>query len=89
MHTIIVVLGVFADILMAIAILSVIVGLVWIAYPLKNNVYADGILYKTLTPMGGRETGVIILASGVLGLVLGYSLDKVHLRYRKRFGARI
>lgn len=90
MHTIIVIFGVTVEVFLALALVSVIVGLVWIAFPLKNEIYTStGQLYWYSTPLGGRETGLIILGSGLIGLTIGFLLDKTHVRLTKKFGARI
>ncbi len=89
MHTVAVIFGIIANILMALAVLCIIVGLVWIAFPLKNRVYTGvGDMYRYSTPMGGRGTGLMIFGSGVIGLTLGFLLDKAQIRLIRKFGAR-
>jgi len=90
MHTLTAIFGVIAEIILILAVLSIIVGVVWIISPLKDKMYMGSLdIYQYYTPMGGRLTGLIILGSGVAGLILGLLLDEVHIRIAKRFGARI
>ena len=89
MHTLAVIFGIIANILMALAVLCIIVGLVWIPFPLKNKVYTGaGQTYRYSTPLGGRETGLIILIIGIIGLTTGLLLDRAQVRLIKKFGAR-
>ena len=89
MHTLAVIFGIVANILMALAVLCIIVGLVWTAFPLKNKVYTGvGQMERYSMPMGGRETGLIILGTGIIGLTMGFLLDRAQVRLIKKFGAR-
>jgi hypothetical protein len=89
MHTAVVLFGVIVDIVLVLAILSIIVGVVWIISPLKDKMYMGTVYtYRYYTPLGGRETGLFILGLGVTGLILGFLLDKEHVRLTKRFGSR-
>ena len=90
MHTIISIFGIVANIILVLAVLTVIAGLVWVISPLKDKTYfgAAGI-YEYYTPLGGRLTGVVILCSGVIGFALGMVLDRVHFRLAAKFGSRI
>ncbi len=90
MHTIISIFGIVANIILVLAVLSIIAGLVWVISPLKDKMYfgAAGI-YEYYTPLGGRLTGVMILCSGVIGFALGLVLDRVHFKLAEKFGSRI
>ena len=90
MHSAVVALGIVAYTLLALAVLSIVVGIVWTAFPLKNKIYTGiGEMYRYSTPMGGRKTGLIILGSGLAGLILGLFLDRTHTRLARKYGARI
>ena len=75
-HTMVVMFGVFANIIMILSLLSIIVGAVWAIFPLKNRVYITETLYRDTTPMGGRLTGIIMLVIGIIGMTLGFLLDE-------------
>jgi len=87
MHTVVVILGVFVSIVLVVAILSIVVGLVWAIFPLKDKLYM-GLVDIYYTPLGGRTTGLSILGFGLGSLILGLLLDKAHVRLAKGFGAR-
>ena len=89
MHTMAAVLGVFVNILLVVAILSIIVGLVWTIFPLKDRIYLTANIYRDYTPLGGRGTGLVILGCGFAGLILGFALDEAHIKLTRKFGARI
>lgn len=84
MHTLVTVFGVVVSIVLITAIISMIVGLIWVIYPLKNRLYMD----RYTTPLGGRETGAIILGAGLAGLILGLALDRVQTKMARQFGSR-
>ncbi len=84
MHTLVTVFGVVVSIILVTAIVSMIVGVIWVVYPLKNRLYMD----KYTTPLGGRETGVIILVTGLAGLIIGFALDRIQSKMAKQFGSR-
>ena len=89
MHTAVVVLGVIVNVILVLALLSIAVGLVWVASPLKDKAYMGSTyVYQYYTPLGGRGTGLVILGLGLTGLTLGFLLDKWHARLIKDFGAR-
>ncbi len=88
MHTMVVMFGVVANIILIISLLSIIVGAVWTIFPLKNRIYITETLYRDTTPMGGRITGIIMLASGIIGMILGFTLDEYQDKLMRRFGAR-
>jgi len=90
MHTMISIFGIIANIILVLAVLSIIAGLVWVISPLKDKMYfgAAGI-YEYYTPLGGRGTGVVILCSGFIGFALGLALDRVHFKLSAKFGSRI
>lgn len=88
-HTIVVIFGVIVNIVLVLALLSIIVGLVWVISPLKDKVYIGSVhIYRYSTPLGGRTTGLTILGFGFTGLILGLLLDKGYVRLTKGFGAR-
>ena len=84
MHTLVTVFGVVVSIVLITAIISMIVGLIWVIYPLKNRLYMD----RYTTPLGGRETGAVILGAGLAGLILGLALDRVQAKMARQFGSR-
>ncbi len=86
-HTAVAILGVVADIILALALMSIVVGLVWVAFPLKDIIYSMGTEY-VYTPLGGRTTGLMILSFGFVGLILGLLLDRSHAGLTRKFGAR-
>ena len=89
MHTAIVILGVVVNIVLVLALLSIVVGLVWVVSPLKDKIYMGSVyIYQYSTPLGGRTTGLSILCFGFAGLILGLLLDRGYARLRKGFGAR-
>lgn len=89
MHTVVVIFGVIVSIVLVVALLSIIVGLIWAVFPLKDKVYMGSVyIYQYYTPLGGRSTGLSILALGLGGLIVGLLLDKAHVGLAKRFGAR-
>ncbi len=85
MHTLVTIFGVVVSIILVTAIVSMIVGVIWVIYPLKNRLNMD----RYTTPLGGRETGVIILGAGLAGLILGYFLDRIQSKMARRFGSRV
>lgn len=89
MHTFAVVFGVIVNVLFALALISIIVGVVWIFFPLTNRVYITDFLYEDLRPMGGRITGLIMLIFGLISMVCGFLMDDYHSKLMKRYGARI
>jgi len=89
MHTAIVIFGVIANIILALAVVAIIVGLVWIISPLRDRIYIDvRYLYYESTPMGGRETGLVILGFGFACLASGLLMDEGHSRLIRKYGAR-
>jgi len=89
MHTVAVILGVIANIFFALAIISIVVGLVWVMFPLKDKHYLGSVeVYQYYYPLGGRMTGLCILAIGIASLALGFLLDRVHFRLISKFGSR-
>jgi hypothetical protein len=89
MHTVVVVFGVIVNIVLVLALLSIVIGLVWVISPLRDKVYMGSVyIYRYYTPLGGRTTGLSILVSGFIGLIVGFLLDKWHVRLIKGFGAR-
>jgi len=92
MHTAVVMFGVIVYIIFALALISIITGAVWIAFPLKDKVYVGSIglmeIYREYTPLGGRVTGIYISGLGIIGLALGFILDEIHTRLIRKFGAR-
>ena len=89
MHTLVVVLQVIANIILVLALISIIVGVVWTISPLKDKMYMGSLyVYKYYTPLGGRGTGLSILGIGLAGLVAGFLLDEWHSKLRKKFGGR-
>ena len=89
MHTLIVVFEVAVNIVLVLAILSIIVGVVWVIFPLKDKMYAGSVfIYQYYTPLGGRTTGLVILGSGLTGLILGFILDRECVKLAERFGSR-
>lgn len=89
-HTTVVIFGVIVNLILVLALLSVVVGLVWVISPLKDKMYIGSVyVYRYYAPLGGRITGLCILGSGLAGLILGFVLDRVHLGLAERFGARI
>lgn len=87
MHTLVVMFGVVVNIILITAVLSIVVGMVWVISPLKDKEVYMGSVF-VYTPLGGRITGLIILGSGVAGLVLGFLLDRVQFKLVQRYGAR-
>ena len=85
MHTLVTIFGVVVSIILVTAIVSMIVGVIWIIYPLKNRLDMD----RYTTPLGGRETGAIILVAGIAGLIIGFALDRIQSRLAKQYGSRI
>jgi hypothetical protein len=89
MHTVVVILGVIVNVVLVLALLSIAVGLVWVISPLKDKIYMGSVYtYQYYTPLGGRATGLVILALGLTSLILGLLLDRWHARLIKDFGAR-
>lgn len=90
MHTLAVILGVIANIFFALAIISIVVGLVWVMFPLKDKHYLGSVdVFRYYYPLGGRLTGVCILGIGIVSLILGFLIERVHFRLMSKFGARI
>ena len=89
MHTAVAILGVVVYIVFAVALLSVLVGLIWTIFPLEDKAYIGQVLIYSNTPLGGRVTGLFILGFGVISLLLGFFLDEWHDKLAKNFGARI
>ena len=90
MHTAIAILGVVVNIILVLAIISVIVGVIWIVSPLKDKMYMGSVFtYRYYTPLGGRGTGAVIVGIGIIGLVLGFLLDEEHAKLARKFGSRI
>ena len=88
MHTAVAILGVIVYIIFAIALLSVLVGLVWTIFPLEDRAYIGQMLIYSNTPLGGRITGLFILGFGLISLLLGFLLDGWQAKLAKNFGAR-
>ncbi len=89
MNTLVAILGVVVNIIFALAIISIIVGLVWIMFPLKDKHYLGSVdVYVYYNPLGGRMTGLIILCVGIISLILGIYLDRVQFRLSRKFGSR-
>ncbi|MBD3181553.1 hypothetical protein GF312_04620 [Candidatus Poribacteria bacterium] len=88
MHTLISIFGVVIIVILVLAVISIITGLVWIIFPLENKIALAPGLYKVTTPLGGRETGVIILSAGIFSLILGIALDRIHTGLIKKYGVR-
>lgn len=89
MHSLVVIFGVIVNIVLVLALLSIVVGLVWVVSPLKDKVYMGSVyIYRYCTPLGGRTTGLTILGFGFTGLILALLLDRGHVRLTKGFGAR-
>ena len=89
MHSVVTVFGVIINIVLVLALVSMMVGLVWIVSPLKDKEYMGSVyIYRYHTPLGGRATGLGILGLGVGGLILGLLLDEWQVRLARRFGAR-
>jgi hypothetical protein len=90
MHTLVTIFGVIANIIMALAVLSIIIGLVWCIYPLKDKMYMGSVdVYVYYNPMGGRITGLWILGFGIVGFAVGYSCDRISTALSRKFGSRI
>ena len=87
MHTIVAILGVIVNVVLVLALLSIVVGLVWVVFPLKDKVFVGSYVYEH-TPLGGRTTGLSILGFGLICLILGFLLDKAQVSLSKEFGAR-
>jgi hypothetical protein len=88
MHTVIAIFGVVVYIIFAIALLSTLVGLVWVIFPLEDKAYIGQMLIYQNTPMGGRTTGLCILGFGLISLLLGFLLDGWHVKLAKNYGSR-
>jgi len=89
MHTVAVILGVIVNIFFALAIISIVVGLVWVMFPLKDKHYLGSVdVYRYYYPLGGRMTGLCILCVGIISMALGLLLDRVHSRMISKFGYR-
>jgi len=90
MNTLVVILGVIVNIIFALAIIAIIVGLVWIMFPLKDKHYLGSLdVYREYYPLGGRMTGFSILGVGIFFMALGLYLDKVQFKLSRKFGSRI
>lgn len=90
MNTLVAILGVIVNIIFALAIISIIVGLVWVIFPLKDKHYFGSVdVFQYYYPLGGRMTGFIILGAGIILFTIGLFLDKIHFRLSRKFGARI
>ena len=90
MHTIVAIFGVIANIIMVLAVLTIIAGMVWVISPLKDKIYfGASSIYEYYTPLGGRGTGLVILCSGLIGFALGLVLDRVHFKLAAKFGSRV
>jgi len=90
MNTLVVILGVIVNFIFALAIISIVIGLVWVIFPLKDKHYMGSVeVYKYYYPLGGHLTGLAILGLGVVCLILGLFLDRIHFRLSRKFGSRI
>lgn len=89
MHTIYVILGVIANIIFIFSIIAIVAGLVWTISPPKDKHYLGSLdFYVYYYPFGGRLTGLYIIGSGVVGLVLGFFIDKEQSKLMVKFGSR-
>lgn len=88
MHTLVVIYGVIVTILLVLALITMIAGIVWAIFPLKEKI-SIGDIYWYIEPMGGRQTGFIMFALGIAGFALGLLLDKEHDKLSRKYGARI
>jgi hypothetical protein len=89
MNTLVVILGVIVNIIFALAIIAIVVGLVWAIFPLKDKHYLGSLeVYQEYYPLGGHLTGLSILGIGILFMVLGFYLDRLHSNLSRKFGAR-
>ncbi len=89
MHTMFVILGVIANIILVLAIIAMVAGMIWTMFPPKDKHYLGSVdVYVYYYPLGGRLTGLSILGVGIISLILGLLLDKEHCRLMARFGAR-
>lgn len=89
MHTIYVILGVIANIIFVLSIIAIVAGLVWTMSPPKDKHYLGSLdFYVYYYPFGGRLTGLYILGSGIVGLVLGFFIDKEQSKLMAKFGSR-
>ncbi|MDQ1316877.1 MAG: hypothetical protein QG588_526 [Candidatus Poribacteria bacterium] len=90
MNTLVAILGVIVNIIFALAIIAIIVGLVWVIFPLKDKHYFGSVdVFQYYYPLGGRMTGLSILGVGIFFMILGLYLDKVHFKLSRKFGSRI
>jgi hypothetical protein len=90
MNTLVVILGVIVNIIFALAIIAIIVGLVWVMFPLKDKHYLGSLdVYREYYPLGGRMTGLSILGVGIFFMFLGLYLDRVQFKLSRKFGSRI
>lgn len=88
MHTLVAIFGVTAIVILAIGLLSIIAGIVWVIFPLTDKIYITENIYIYSAPLGGRRTGLFILGTGIASLTVGFLLDKEYDRLSRKFGSR-
>ncbi len=89
MHTIYVILGVIANIICFLSIVAIVAGLVWTISPPKDKHYLGSFdFYVYYYPFGGRLTGICIIGSGIVGLVLGLIIDREQSKLMVKYGSR-
>lgn len=88
MHAVFAILEAIANIISVLAIIAIVVGLVWIMFPPKDKHYLGSVgVYVYYNPLGGHLTGLCILGVGIISLILGLLLDRVHSKLIIKYGA--